>query len=113
MIARAAFYCVADARHFIGAVGLINSLRLLGHAEPVFVLDCGLEPSQRELLSAEARIVAAPSDAPPWLLKTVAPLAHPAEVMVLIDADMIVTRSLAEPIETASAGSLVAVENYR
>ena len=44
------------------------------------------------------------SDTPPWLLKTVAPLAHPAEVMVLIDADMIVTRPLDELIERARDG---------
>ena len=91
----AAFYCVADERYFLGAVGMINSLRVLGHDEPVFVLDCGLTDEQRELLAPHATLVAAPRDAPPWLLKTIAPLRHPAEVMVLIDADIIVTRSLA------------------
>ena len=39
---RAAFYCVADERYFLGAVGMLNSLRLLGHAEPIYVLDCGV-----------------------------------------------------------------------
>ena len=27
----AAFYCVADERYFLGAVAMINSLRLVGH----------------------------------------------------------------------------------
>jgi hypothetical protein len=108
---RAAFYCVTDSRYFLGAVGMLNSLRLLGHTEPVFVLDCGLTPAQRELLSPHATLVPAPDDSPPWLLKTVAPLRHPAEVMVLIDADMIVTRPLTELIETASEGHVVAFEN--
>ena len=77
----AAFYCVADERYFLGAVGLINSLRLVGHTEPIFLLDCGLTAAQRELLAAARRAASTrPSDAPPWLLKTVAPLARPADV---------------------------------
>jgi hypothetical protein len=109
----AAFYCVSDDRFFLGAVGLINSLRLQGHAEPIFVLDCGLTPAQRELLAPEVTIVPGPTDTPPYLLKTIAPLRHPAEVMVLIDADMIATRSLAELIEQASGGRVVAFRNDR
>lgn len=104
----AAFYCVADDRFFLGAVGLVNSLRLVGHDEPVYLLDCGLTPEQRERLAAEVTIVPAPGKAPPWLLKTVAPLRHRVEVAVLIDADMIVTRSLAGLIDTASEGRVVA-----
>jgi hypothetical protein len=107
----AAFYCVADERYFLGAVGMINSLRVVGHDEPVFVLDCGLTAKQRELLSPHATIVEAPSDAPPWLLKTIAPLRHPADVMVLIDADIVLTRSLGELIERAAEPKVVAIEN--
>ena len=47
-----AFYCVADERYFLGAVGLVNSLRLLGHGEPIVLLDCGLTGEQRDLLGA-------------------------------------------------------------
>jgi hypothetical protein len=104
----AAFYCVADARYFLGAVGLVNSLRLVGHDEPVFLLDCGLEARQRDLLAAEAEVLPAPGDAPPWLLKTVGPLARPADVAVLIDTDIVATRSLSELVERARAGSVVA-----
>jgi hypothetical protein len=105
------FYCVADDRYFLGAVGLINSLRLVGHDEPIVLLDCGLRDEQRELLAAEAEILTAPAEAPPTMLKAVAPLARPAEVMVLIDTDMIVTRPLADPIAHAGAGRAVAFEN--
>jgi hypothetical protein len=108
----AAFYCVAEERFFPGAVAMLNSLRLLGHAEPVFVLDCGLTAAQREILEPHVTLVPAPRDAPPYLLKTVAPLRHPAEVMVLIDADMIVTRPLFELVADA-AGGVVAFENDR
>ncbi len=106
-----AFYCVSDARFFLGAVGLINSLRVIGHHEPIFVLDCGLTDEQRGMIAAEATLVPAPAERPPQLLKTVAPLAHPAEVMVLIDADMIVTRSIGGLIERARGGSVVAVRD--
>jgi len=106
-----AFYCVTGRDFFPGAVALLNSLRLLGHREPLFVLDCGMDPDQRELLSAHAEVLPAASDAPPSLLKLVAPLARPAAVMVLLDADVIVTRPLTELIEHAAAGRLVAFEN--
>jgi hypothetical protein len=106
-----AFYCVTDSRYFLGAVAMVNSLRLLGHREPVYVLDCGLTAHQRQLLAPHATLVPAPSDAPPWLLKTVAPLRHPAEVMVLIDADIIVTRSLSELIHRAAEPRVIAIEN--
>jgi hypothetical protein len=107
----AAFYCVADARYFLGAVGLINSLRLVGHDEPIYLLDCGLTAEQRGLLAPEVTLVPAPADVPPYLLKTIAPLRHPAGVTILIDTDMIVTRSLSELIADAASGAVVAFEN--
>ena len=39
------FYTVADARFWLGAVALVNSLRLVGHKEPVVVLDLGTRTS--------------------------------------------------------------------
>jgi hypothetical protein len=107
----AAFYTVTGRDFFPGAVALINSLRVLGHAEPVFVLDCGMEPGQRDRLERHATVLDAPSDAPPSLLKLVAPQSRPANTMVLLDADVIVTRPLTELIETVSGGRLLAFEN--
>jgi hypothetical protein len=49
-----AFYCVASRLYFLGAVGLVNSLRLVGHEEPVFLLDCGLTEGQRALTARYA-----------------------------------------------------------
>ena len=103
----AAFYCVADERYFLGAVGLVNSLRLLGHDEPIRVLDCGLTGGQRRLLGAEAEVLPAPGETPPWLLKTVAPLAAPARAMFLIDTDIVATRSLRPLIERSLDGGVV------
>jgi hypothetical protein len=109
----AAFYCVSSELYFPGAVALINSLRRAGHTEPIHLLDCGLEPAHRELLAGEVDVVEAAGEIPPYLLKTVAPLARPAETMVLVDVDMIVTRSLAPLIERASQGDVVAVKDNR
>jgi hypothetical protein len=109
----ATFYCVADDRYFLGAVGMINSLRLQGHDEPIYLLDCGLRPDQQILLAPHVNLVPAPDDTPPYLLKTFAPLRHPAEVMVLIDADMIVTQPIDGLIEKASENHIVAFENDR
>jgi hypothetical protein len=108
---RVGFYCVSNARYFLGAVGLINSLRLVGHREPIFLLDCGLTPAQRELLAPEVRLVADPSDAPPFLIKTIAPIRNPSQTVVLVDTDMIVTRSMATLIDHASEGRVVAFED--
>jgi hypothetical protein len=107
----AAFYCMSSEVYFLGAAALVNSLRLTGHEEPIHVLDCGLRPEQRELLAPHVTLVDAPGDTPPFLLKTVAPREHPADTMVLIDADMIVTRSLEPLVAEAASGGVVAVRN--
>jgi hypothetical protein len=107
----AAFYCVADSRYFLGAVGMLNSLRLVGHDEPIFVLDCGLTDRQRSMLAPHATVVPAPNDSPPWLLKTAAPLMHPAAMIVLIDTDLIVTRPLTPLIHNADGAEVVAFRN--
>jgi hypothetical protein len=107
----AAFYCMSSSVYFLGAVGMINSLRLQGHAEPIYLLDLGLRDEQRELLAPEVYFVAPPAGAEPWLSKTLAPLSHPARTMVLIDADLVLTRPLDELIERASAGRVIAFDN--
>jgi hypothetical protein len=108
---RLAFYCVSSGEYFLSAVAMINSLRLNGHSEPIFMLDCGLTQAQREVVSHEVTVVAAPNDSMPFLLKTVAPLRNPAEVMVLIDADIIVTRSLGDMVDRAANNKVVAVQD--
>jgi hypothetical protein len=108
VVVSAAIYCVADRRMFVGAVAVINSLRIVGHREPIFVLDCGLEEDQRKLLSREATLVTSRSQQTPHLSKCVLPLARPADAMLLIDADVIVTRSLLPLLQTAAEGKVVA-----
>jgi hypothetical protein len=103
-----AFFCVADKRHFIGAVALVNSLRMCGHQQPIYILDCGLDAAQRGLLAGEATIVDGQESTSPHLLKWIAPLRHPADLMVLADADIIVVRSLDPILQQAAAGNVVA-----
>jgi hypothetical protein len=75
------------------------------------LLDCGLTAAHRELIEPEVTVVAGDPATPPYLLKTVAPLAHPAETMILIDVDMVVTRSLAPLLRRAQAGAVVAFKD--
>lgn len=103
-----AFYCVADSDYFLGLVALFNSLRLTGHDEALFVLDRGLRPSQRERLAPHVNVVDDPEDRHPILSKSYAPLLVPAELMVLLDTDIIVTRTLAPLIAGAAEGRVVA-----
>ena len=88
---------------------MVNSLRVLGHKEVVHVLDCGLEPAQRALLAREATIVPAVDGRVPHLQKFVLPLERPADVMVLVDADVIFTKPLRELLAVAAKGRVVAV----
>ncbi|MBA2296488.1 MAG: hypothetical protein H0W14_00435, partial [Actinobacteria bacterium] len=102
---------MSSSAYFLGAVAMVNSLRLLGHDEPIHLLDLGLTDEERQALAAEATIVEASAETQPWLSKTIAPLAHPAETMILLDTDIIVTRRLDELIERASEGGAIAFEN--
>lgn len=103
-----AFYVTSDSRHFLGLVALVNSLRLLGHDHPIYVGDCGLDPAQCEVLEGQVTLVDTEGASTPHLAKTIAPLRHPADVMVLVDADIIVTRSLDSLIDEARLGKVVA-----
>jgi hypothetical protein len=103
-----AFYCVSNSRHFLGAVALVNSLRLAGHREPIYVADCGLSNAERAFLRPEVHIVPTKLGASAHLLKSKVPATHPADVQILLDADMIVLRPLTELIEGARAGKIVA-----
>ena len=111
---RRAIYCIADRRYFLGAVALINSLRLSGNGEPVFVLDCGLDDEQRTILTREATLIPADPTVSeerlslPFLMRARAPLANPAQTMLLLDCDIVVTRSLDPLFEQGEQGKVVA-----
>jgi len=106
-----AIYAVADRDYFIGAVALLNSLRLVGHHEPVFLVDAGLTEGQRRLIAPHVRLIPAPEGVHPVFLKMLGPLEHPAGVAILLDTDMIVVRPLMELIAVAEGGRLVGFIN--
>jgi hypothetical protein len=106
-----AFYSVCDSRHFPGAVALLNSLRLAGHDEPIFLVDAGLTAEQRSLIAEHVTLIPAPQGVPVFHLTPLGPLEHPASVAVLLDADIIVVRPLADLIAVARGGRLVGFVN--
>jgi hypothetical protein len=106
-----AFYCVSDHRHFPGAVALLNSLRLTGHDQPVLLVDAGLTDEQREMLADHVTLLPSVAGTPPVYLAPFGPIAQPADVAVLLDADIVVVRSLSPLIDQARAGKLVGFIN--
>jgi hypothetical protein len=108
-----AYYTVADSTHFAGAVALFDSLRALGELAPVYLVDCGLTESQRERLKGHITLVPPHKDLHPSCQKATGPMAHPAEVMVVVDADILVTRAFDPLIERARQGQIVGFEDFR
>jgi hypothetical protein len=102
------YFTVSDARFFTGTVALVNSLRLTGNSGRIVVLDLGLSPAQRERLGGEVELASMPDD-----VENVAVLCKPFPALldltgtvVVIDGDMIVTRSLDPILERAAAGDV-------
>jgi len=104
----ATFYTVADEHFFAGVVALVNSLRLLGHEEPVVVGDFGLRPDQHTRLAAFAEVVTVPADLAenPLLYKPFPRVFVPDGVVVIIDSDMVVTRRLDDVLREAAQGRI-------
>jgi hypothetical protein len=104
------FYTIANARYFLGLVALLNSLRLVGHSETLVVLDCGLTEVQRSLLSPHCQLVEMPKQlaSNPTLFKPFPYLVKPEGTVVIIDSDMIVTRSLTSILSQAADGKICA-----
>jgi hypothetical protein len=103
------FCAIADRSYFLGAVALVNSLRLTGSAGEIAFLDVGLEPTQRALLEREATIHDGPADAG-WVSVFAKPrlgLLHPDRVVVLLDNDMVMTGSLDPLFRSAAEGKIV------
>ena len=94
--ADAAFFSVSNQRDFLGIVALVNSLREVGHDESFYLADCGLTEEQRAILREHVRLVEAPTDVPPPLLKTYAPLTVDPSVALILDADVIVLEPLTD-----------------
>lgn len=101
---RVRVFAVGDSDYFVGVVALVNSLRITGNDMPVTVLDLGFTPEQRAVLAPHCDLVDAPRDRHPHVTKMLAPLRANADVMIMLDADVLVTGSLDPLIDDARAG---------
>lgn len=104
------YYTVADSGFFPGAVALLNSLRLTGHAGELVVLDAGLTDGQRSRLEPHARLERTPRDGveqaallKPWVQEL-----HRDGVAVLIDSDIVVAGPLGNLLAQAAEGKICA-----
>lgn len=103
------FCTIADSSHYLGLVALVNSLRLQGHRDEITVLDVGLTAAERAELAPHCDVVDPPVPGRhPWLLAPHACLALPADVVVSIDADVIVTAPLDDLLALARVGQVCA-----
>lgn len=108
MAESATFCTLADERYFPGAACLVNSLRLTGNTGEIVLLDVGLATRQRERLEPHVRLVDPPADLrdEPMLYKSFPHLLELNGTVVVIDSDMIVTRSLDPVLERVQAGAV-------
>jgi hypothetical protein len=103
------FCTVADSAHYVGLVALVNSLRFHGHDDPITVLDIGLSAAERAELAAHCDVVDPPvRGRHAWLLAPHACLARPADVVVSMDTDVIVTAPLDGILALARDGRVCA-----
>ena len=102
------FFTVADERFFPGVVCLLNSLRLSGNDAELVILDVGLNADQRQRLGPHARLVELPEELREehLLLKSFPHTLDPQGTVVVIDSDMIVTRSLDPVLEQVEDGKV-------
>lgn len=103
------FYTQANSRFFLAAAAMLESLRIAGNTAPAYVLDDGLRPDERERLAVSAEVLEPPSgveELHPRQMKATADLFWSSGVVVLLDADMIVTAPLDDLIERATEGMI-------
>lgn len=88
-------------------VGLLNSLRLLGHDEPVTVLERGMSKEQKDAIRDHCRIVSLTANVRnPCHLTAYPAQFDAAGICVLIDADALVVGRLDTLIEQARTGKI-------
>ena len=102
------FFTICSESYFPGLVGLLNSLRLMGHQDRVVVADCGLAPQQRALLAPYCTLVELDSLSikNPTQYKPFPYLLGPQGTVVIIDSDMILTRNLDAVLAIAAQGKI-------
>jgi hypothetical protein len=105
---------VADSQFFLGAVALVNSLRLTRNTGEIVLIDAGLLPDQRRFLERECTIVEPELD--PGVFAVFAkPSIHRFEqgerTVVILDSDIIVTSCFEPIVDRAERGSICGFVN--
>jgi hypothetical protein len=106
------FCAIVDSAYFLGAVALVNSLRLTGHTGEIAFLDVGMDARQREFLEQAAMVHDGPAGAG-WLSVFVKPMLvklHPDRSVVLLDNDLVITSSLEPLLSAADEGKIAVFE---
>jgi hypothetical protein len=105
-------FTVADSRYFVGAVAMINSLRLTGYDGEIALGDLGLSEAQRSLLRGNCRILdlTTRTRRPHLLVTAVRELQHQG-VLVFIDSDIVIGGSLSSMVSVARDGKIVAIRD--
>ena len=104
------FCSIVDSAYFLGAVALVNSLRLTGHTGEIAFLDVGLNEGQRAFLEQEATVHDGLIGSG-WLsvfAKPMLGLVNPDRIVVILDNDLVITGSL-EPLVRAAEEGAIAV----
>jgi hypothetical protein len=108
---RIEFCTVADSRYFVGLVGLLNSLRLTGNDGALTVLDVGLTEEQRSRLAPHVKTASladlGAGTRTPHAAKPASAMQSTAEVVVVIDTDVLVTSRLDAIVNPALGGKIV------
>jgi hypothetical protein len=105
------YVTVVDDAYFLGAVALVNSLRVTGNAGPIVVLDAGLTDAQKRSLAAECEVRPVPVDRSgtlPFYFKPTIAMLGLQGVVAYLDSDMLVTASLEPLLEAARRGQFCA-----
>ena len=99
---------MADADHYPGLVALITSLRMHSQVQSITVLDLGLSPWQRAELEPSCSVVQldVARERHPFYLSAFAGLLDPDGLVFCVDADVIVTGSLAPLMAAAENGKV-------
>ncbi len=109
------YITVADSGYYLGAVALLNSLRLTGNTGELVVIDRGLSEAQRRSLEPHARLLElSPEDVAKhaYFQRQLVYRYGLEGVLVFLDSDMLVTASLAPIVEQAAAGKIVVYPNH-
>jgi hypothetical protein len=101
------FYTVSDAGYFPATVALLNSLRLTGNSGGLVILDRGLSRAQRARLEGHATVVDLDLGAAAAHVYKAFPYQLGATgIVIVIDGDIIVTRSLDDIVRRVEAGRI-------